>query len=144
MSDKNRDQKFISTALNFAVDLPQFADARIGAILVIRNQIISYGFNTDKKHPLATKHQNNKDAIYPHAELMAIYNAAKRLSWREFRKSTLYVARAKKNIHGESIQGLAKPCVGCRAVIEQFRIKRVIWTDDFSTTDDWIRGESWD
>jgi tRNA(Arg) A34 adenosine deaminase TadA len=143
MSDPKRDQKFIETAFTFAADQPQFADARIGAILVIRKEIIAYGFNTDKKHPLAIKHQNNKNSIYPHAELMAIYNAAKRLSWREFRKSTLYVARAKKNIHGETLKGLAKPCVGCRTVIEQFRIKRVLWTDDY-VTGEWFRGNSWD
>jgi len=143
MPDPKRDSKFMDLAFKYAADTPQFACARVGAILVIRNEVIAYGFNTDKKHPLAVKHQKCEGAIYPHAEVMAVYNAAKRLTWREFQKSTLYVARAKQTIHGETIKGLAKPCVGCQGLIEQFRIKRVVWTDD-TIFCDWSRGDPWD
>lgn len=138
-----KQDRYMKMAIEQAEDSIEFGGARVYSILVINNKIIAQSPNMSKKHPIAQKFTDNKEAIYPHSEVMTLFLAAKRLSFSDFSKSTLYVARVKQTHKGSCfVQGLVKPCVACRKCIESFGIKNVIYTrnNDFGI---WDRGTKW-
>ncbi len=96
----------------------------MAAIIVIKRKVISIGLNSGKTHPIATKYARDykKDLLTtPHAEVRAIHSASKIIDLSDFRKATLYIARAKKDCkNGPDVCGLAKPCNGCERAIEAF------------------------
>ncbi len=104
--------------------------ARLAAAVVIKNEIISIGFNRRKTHPFQAQFQANDKQIYLHAETDAINRALKYVSKEELRKATLYVARVKyrNNRNKQAIWAESKPCSGCQKAIEQYGIKHVIHT----------------
>jgi pyrimidine deaminase RibD-like protein len=115
-------------ALTIAESTPIFAQARVGAVIAIKSKIIAVGFNGSKKHPFATRYQRHEKAIYPHAEIMVIHGASKKMSISDFRKTTLYVGRIKCNIDGKDVPGMSKPCSGCDAAIKAFNVGKVIYS----------------
>jgi tRNA(Arg) A34 adenosine deaminase TadA len=129
---EKRINRNMELALQIAEATPVFGAAKVGAVLTYKNEVISVGFNSDKKHTVATIYSRNKEAIYPHAEIMAIHNASKKLDIKDFRHCTLYVARVKRESAKSKgfVKGMAKPCSGCEKAIKAFGIKRVYWTTD--------------
>lgn len=128
----NRERTLIELALSIAESTPAFAQARVGAVIAIKSKIIAVGFNNSKSHPFATRYQRHEKAIFPHAEIMAIFGAAKKMSISDFRKTTLYVGRIKCNINGKDVPGIAKPCSGCDAAIKAFNIDKVIYSTNLA------------
>jgi tRNA(Arg) A34 adenosine deaminase TadA len=128
---RKRDKKI----LNFLSKVAEASDhagirARLAAAVVIRNEIISIGFNRRKTHPFQAQFQTNDKQIYLHAETDAINRALKYVSKEDLRKATLYVARvkykdgkSKKSIWAESM-----PCIGCQKAISMYGIKSVVHT----------------
>ena len=108
--------------------------ARLAACVVHKGKIVSFGLNRLKSHPFQLLYGKNKDALFLHAEVDAIYRATKKLDSAELAKSTLYVARLKRahSIHKGFVNGLARPCVGCARCIATFGLKRVIYTTEQS------------
>lgn len=104
--------------------------SRLAAMLVYKNDVIAVGYNKKKSHPLAQRFQKHEEAIYLHAEVMALHKASKRITPEQFAKSELYVLRIKKTDCGTLVWGLAKPCDGCMAAIKHFKIKRVYYTNN--------------
>lgn len=104
--------------------------AKLAAAVVIRNEIISVGFNRKKSHPFQAQFGSNDKSIYLHAETDAINRALKYISKEDLRKATLYVARVKyKDNHSKKvIWAESKPCCGCQRAITSHGIKRVIHT----------------
>jgi tRNA(Arg) A34 adenosine deaminase TadA len=140
----DRDTKYIQIAVEMAKGVPRFGEHRMAALLVLKNEIISTGFNTSKKHPVALKYARSKAAIYPHAEILSIHNASKKLDIEDFRKTVLYVARVKRTEpRSPFVWGMAMPCEGCRRAIIQFGIKKVVYTTDNGQVDTWNRGDNW-
>lgn len=128
---------FINMAYLMAEDALPIGDTRMACVLTFKNKIVSIGTNQNKKHPMATKYTKNKYAIYPHAEIIAIHKASKILDLKDFKKVTLYVARAKKPKRGDPfVWGLAKPCPSCKEAINSFGIKKIVYTTDFDK--EWI------
>lgn len=128
-----KDDKYLDQLFLLAKSHPKFARARICAALVHKNQIISYGFNQQKTHPLQKKFSKNKDSVFLHAEVDCIINSIRNgIPLSVLEKSTLYVARARNVAAWDNtfIKGLAKPCAGCTRCIESFKIKKVIYTHD--------------
>ena len=127
-----RDYKFVSQVVALAETLEEFGDARVAAVLVNKNAVISYGFNSSKSHPIATRFERREGAIYPHAEIMCLFKASKILPLKELSKCTLYVGRVKRPTRKSNlfIRGLSKPCPACEAAILAFGIKRVVYTLD--------------
>lgn len=116
-------------------------NAKLAAVLVIRNDIISVGTNTHKTHPLQKKFSKNSDSIFLHAEINCIVNALKNIDESELKKATLYVYRVKKTrrFGQEWVDGLAAPCSGCMGAIKHFGIKRVIYsTDENGEFHEWV------
>ena len=106
--------------------------AKMSGALVRRNEILSFGLNTKKTHPLMFKYRKNEESIYLHAEIDAIKNALKLMSVNDIRGTDLYVCRVKKSKprSGVWIWGLAKPCIGCTRALIHFGIRNVYYTTD--------------
>ena len=105
--------------------------SRLASAVVYRGDLVSFGFNSLKTHPLQAKYSKNPFSIHLHSEIDAIKNALRHISQRELSRSTLYVARVKKEqITMRDIQGMAKPCPGCARAIATFDIRNVVWTLD--------------
>ena len=99
----NRDEYFLSLALEQAKIAFNLDEVPIGCVLVMDNQVIAKGYNTREKDFMITSH----------AEINAINEANKKLgSWR-LSECTLYVT--------------LEPCSMCASALQQARIKRVVY-----------------
>lgn len=124
--------KYFDILERVAVDVIPIAAARLAAMIVYKNEIISIGTNKKKSHPLQRKYASNEDSIYLHAEIDAIKNAMRNIDPDLFPKCTMYVLRVKRphSQSNEFIRGLAKPCCGCNHAVDQFGFKKVYYTTD--------------
>lgn len=112
---------------------PMLFGVRIAASVVVKNSIISTGFNSNKSHPFQARYSPRPEAIFIHAETMAINNALKVIEKEVLRTATLYITRIRwkdldKRLGMEF--GLARPCNGCRQCIEAYGIAKVVYTAD--------------
>ncbi len=101
--------------------------------LIVRNGRMEFmGHNSRKTHPLASRFSKHPEAVHIHAELDAIVHANRFLQEDEWKRCTLYIARAKYKDERKKvvIQGLAKPCEGCTKLIAYFGIGRVVYSLD--------------
>jgi len=127
----HRDRRIINNLFRLAQDIEPIKSSRLAACLVLKNNIIGFGFSQMKSHPFQAEFAKNEDAIYLHAETDAIKNALKRVSQDDIARSTLYIARAKMHVETkEWIYGLSKPCPGCARAIATFGIEKVVYTTD--------------
>jgi tRNA(Arg) A34 adenosine deaminase TadA len=106
--------------------------ARLAACITYKGKVVSFGLNQLKSHPFQLLYGKNKESLFLHAEVDAIYRATKRLTAQELLKSTLYVARVKRasSISQGFVNGLARPCIGCARCIATFGLKRVVYTTE--------------
>ncbi len=128
-----RDEKFMAFTRRLAINNHNSLNrAKLAASLVIRNEIISVGFNSYKTHPLQKRFSKNIEAIFKHAEVDCIINALRHVEPEELAKATLYVYRVKKltKDHTEWVDGISEPCCGCKAAIEHFKIKKVVFSTE--------------
>jgi deoxycytidylate deaminase len=98
--------------------------AKIGACIVYKKRIISYGFNQKKSHTLQAKYADNKERIYLHAEIDAVRKSLYFLKPVQLEKATIYVLRIMASLH----TGLAKPCNGCHRFLNHFNIPHIYYT----------------
>jgi deoxycytidylate deaminase len=120
-----RDDRWMDFIERNLVDHEAIANARVGACIVFKNEIVSFQTNQLKTHPLQTKFGRNKEAIYLHAEVASIVAASKRIIHpNDWKKSTIYVLRLTKN----EDRAIAKPCSGCTQAIAAYGIGRVVYT----------------
>jgi deoxycytidylate deaminase len=126
----SRDKKYMEFVRRLATS--NNMKMKLAACLVIRNEIISVGFNSDKSHPLQKRFAKNNDAIFKHAEVDCIIKALKVVDEDDLKDATLYVYRVKKQNKGDAnwVTGLAEPCPGCKKAIEHFGIKRTVYSTD--------------
>lgn len=126
----NRDQKYMAFVRRLAMNNQM--KMKLAACLVIRNEIISIGVNSDKSHPMQKKFAKNNDAIFKHAEVDCIINALRHVDQEELKNATLYVHRVKRQYKGDKewSDGMAEPCIGCQKAIEHFNIKNVVYSTD--------------
>ncbi len=101
-SDAN-DEFFMGFALNEAKLARDAGEVPIGAVIVIDNQIVGSGRN----HPIGS---NDPTA---HAEVMALREAARRISNYRLTGATLYAT--------------IEPCAMCAGAIVNARIKRLVY-----------------
>ena len=105
--------------------------SRVAALVVSKkNIIIGRGYNHSKSNPFAAKYGKNPNAIFFHAETHAIYKAL-RNDPSLVDGATIYICRLKKDRPMGDIQwGIAKPCCGCMQAINEFGIKKVVYSLD--------------
>lgn len=125
-------EKYMNLLFKLATDTIPVGCARVSACVVIKNQIISFGVNRRKTHPLQAKFSSNDESIYLHAEIDAIINALRIVDVDDLKNSTLYVSRAKYSSSNRTkfIGGLSKPCKGCSSALQWFEIKKVVYLND--------------
>lgn len=127
-------KEVIDDLFTLAKSIEPHGNARVVSALVYKNRIISYGHNHCKTHPFHFKYSKNLENISFHAETHCIKNALRYISVDDLKKSVLYIVRAKTNKdHSVWTYGLAKPCVGCLRCIQDFGIKKIIYTTDNNT-----------
>ena len=90
----------------------------IGAVIVKKNHVVSFGYNILKTHP-----RSNKKFKSIHAEFMAINNARNEES---LKNAEIYVYRenALNNL------ALSKPCFDCLELIKRCGIRKINYTID--------------
>ena len=125
-----RDKKYMDFVRRLATS--NNMKTKLAACLVIRNEIISVGLNSDKSHPLQKRFAKNNDAIFKHAEVDCIIKALKIVDEEDLKNATLYVYRVKRKHKGDMnwVSGRAEPCPGCQKAIEHFGIKKTVFSLD--------------
>lgn len=100
----------------------QIGGSRHCAAIVHKGEILSFGFNKRKTHPLMLKFQVNiPEKQYLHAEIDAIRQIKDKSILTE---CEIYVSRKSR---GNNI-GNSEPCPICRNAIRYYGIKKVYWT----------------
>lgn len=90
---------------------------KIGAVIVYKNKIISFGCNSMKTHPKSTNL-----FLKTHAELRAILNARR----EDFSGHEIYIYRETK---GQGKIATAKPCKYCYNLIKSLSFKEIHYSD---------------
>ena len=124
-----RDRRMLDTLRIMAMDVAPVRGAKLAAALMHRNQIISFGINQFRTHPLQARFGKNSEAIFLHAEIDSIRNALMHTTADTLTRATLFVVRVKKTEsgpRGKWCAGSACPCEGCSRAIANFGIRRVI------------------
>ena len=96
-----------------------------GAIIVLRNEVVSTGYNRNKSHPLQAwyaRAMGRPDAIFLHAEMSALTKINKQ---PDFSIAKLFVFRETKRG-----LGMAKPCEICTQALSEYGIKNIYYTTD--------------
>ena len=129
-----RDRYFLDLATKQAVSASGAGGAYLGAVLVVKNRIISFGTNQSKTHPFQATFAKNPEALFLHAETASINNALRQISIGELQssKTALYISRVKRSNGPGSpiIRALSKPCCGCLLAIAEHNINKVVYTLD--------------
>lgn len=125
-----RDQKYMAFVRRLAIDNKM--KMKLAACLVVQNEVISIGYNSDKSHPMQKRFSKNSESIFKHAEVDCIINALKHIDEEALQRATLYVYRVKRQYKGDTgwVSGMAEPCPGCKKAIEHFGIKKVLYSTD--------------
>ena len=123
--------KYLSALENKVITFSKTYNVRMGALLVHRNKIISYGKNDFKTDPFQAKYADHEWRVHIHAEVNAVKKALKQISIDEIKDSTLYVVRMKQNPFDKKfIWGMARPCKSCQMCLAAFGISKVVYTTE--------------
>lgn len=113
-----KEEAFLSVARYLATKSK--SRQRHGAVIVKSGRVIGMGYNKDKNHPLSVSPEHIKSHCSRHAEINAIRDAN-----NDVRGAVLYVARVNRQGKDRNSQ----PCERCAAVIDEMKIKKVIYTE---------------
>lgn len=111
------EQAFLSVARYFAAK--SAANKRHGAVVVKSGSVTGRGYNKDTNNPMIVSPEHIKTHCSRHAEIEAIRDAGWKVDG-----AILYVARV--NRQGQDRN--SKPCKYCELVINETKIKKVIYT----------------
>lgn len=101
----------------------EFAQHRLGAVIVKGGRILATGFNSRRPSALL-----KTETL--HAEAAAILKLLKEKRLEDLAGSEIYVTRYTKG----GMVGMAHPCSECMALIRSVGIKRIHYTTNFGTT----------
>lgn len=125
----NKQQRFFNIAREVSL-LSDFKRARVGAVVVEKNRVVSTGHNSSKTSTLQDKYNRYRDfddhtVCIPrvHAEIAALRPLLNQnIDWN---RTSIYVYRELKNGH----VSCARPCAACAALIHDLGIKKIYYTD---------------
>lgn len=104
----------------------KFVRARVGAVIVRGNRVLSSGCNRIGYSHILTSRAFPESI---HAEQQAILGLLKERRGHELVGSTMYVSR----VNNSGIARLSRPCSYCQRLIESVGIRRVIYTTNNGT-----------
>jgi pyrimidine deaminase RibD-like protein len=113
----NRDQAYLSVARYLAEK--STSNKKHGAVLVKGGRVMGTGFNKDRNNPHIVSPEHIKSDCSYHAEELALREAGDNC-----KGAILYVAR----VNRQGNDRISKPCPKCQNLIEENRIKRVVYT----------------
>ncbi len=128
--------KYLTFLAEYAKENDACSGAKVAAAIYVKNSLIILGHNKNKTDPWAARFAKNPDADFPHAEISAIKNTINHFRGEKYareilKSATLYVCRVRRiTQHGEYIWGSAAPCIGCMKAINEYAIKRVVYSLD--------------
>lgn len=107
-------QKYFERAKleSFKSDHPEY---KIGAVVVRKNKILSFGHNVLRTHPKSLHKYK-----YIHAEFMAIIN----IDQKHFSHGEIYIFRQ----NSQGVPALSRPCSSCAELIRLSGIKKIYYT----------------
>ena len=120
-----KDERFISIAREVS-NLSDYKKVKIGAVIVLKREIISVGYNKHKSHPIMKvfnkKYRgfNTKESNI-HAEM----NALMKCTAIPINGATISISRAFK----DGSIGNCFPCPACQRRIITAGIKKIVYTD---------------
>ena len=117
---------WMKVALRLAEDTSPVANAKLVALVVRGNELVSVGWNQKKSHPLQKRFSSNPERIFLHAEVDAIIKGFRRGTLED---CDLIIARVKRD-GPDWVSGLAKPCEGCQRAIKWSGVKGCYWSED--------------
>jgi deoxycytidylate deaminase len=117
MTLSKNEQAFLSVARYFATK--SASNKRHGAVVVKSGRVLGTGYNKNKNNPMAVSPEHIKTHCSRHAEVEAIRDA----NWN-VEGAVLYVAR----VNNQGQDRNSKPCRICQVVINETKIKKVIYT----------------
>ena len=120
-----KDKRFISIAKEVS-NLSDYKKVKIGAVIVLKREIISVGYNKHKSHPIM-KVFNKKYRGFTTKEnnLHAEMDALMKCKHLDIDGATIYIYRELKN----GSLGNCFPCPACQRRIITAGIKRIVYTD---------------
>lgn len=122
MNDK--DIKYFEVAKSMSL-LSDFKRVHIGAVVVLKNEIIATGRNTIKTHPLQSHYANlvnRPHAILLHAEMSCLIKLVD--TKHDLSNAKIYIFRQSKS----GLLSIAKPCSICSRALRDFGIKQIYYT----------------
>ena len=125
----NRQKRFFNIAREVSF-LSDFKKARVGAVVVEGNRIISTGHNSNKTSTTQYKYNyyrfgsNNYSPSKTHAEIAALAPLINRkdIDWAH---SSIYIYRELR----DGTMSCAKPCAACARLIKDLGIRNVYYSD---------------
>lgn len=136
------DNRIKDKLLRLAYDNPGVKNKyKLASGVVWRGRLITTGVNSYKTHPIMCNGAYKDEQICLHAEADALVRASRVMLPVAFEQSVLYVVRVCQAKEPSDRYGpkwlidlgytetIAKPCKGCLALIQQYGIKEVEWTE---------------
>ena len=119
-------REFIEEAYELAERSP-LKISNHGAVVLYRGKIVGRGYN---KQCIENINKVNRFSV--HAEVDAINNALRKISFDDLKKSTLIVVRKMKKVeetqHPFDGMGLSAPCPCCTRFINRCQIKKIYYS----------------
>jgi len=120
----SRDIKFFNMA-KAASELSTFVRVHIGAVVVLKNEVIAVGQNVKKSHPLQSKWAsicNRRESIWLHAEMHCL---TKLINTRyDLSNARIYIFRHDK----KGQKALSRPCEICMTALRHYGINQILYT----------------
>lgn len=128
MSMTKREMTIFENLFETTQDITKTANSRHAAAIVRKGVVYGLGVNSYKTDPAQRRFSGPKRTCI-HAEMAAIKRASAALRTNDLSNYTLMVVRSKHD--GEDvIYGNSKPCNGCQKAIEEYNIRKVIYSVD--------------
>ena len=119
-----RDHQYFAVATALAKTSNHFK-AKLGAIIVHKNEIISTAVNAAKSHPIQKLYNIHRNIQITHNHIHAeIHSIIKTTNKQKLKGATIYVSRVKN----DQAMGMARPCPACFRAIQDYGIKNIFYT----------------
>lgn len=130
MAIDTKDLKYFNVAKSLSL-LSDFQRTKLGAVVVLKGEVIATGYNRRKTHPYQSQWAiiaKRKEAIYLHAEMSCLIKLLN--TKHDLSNAKIYIFRQTKKLN----LAIAAPCEICTLALKAFGIKQIYYT----TTDGYV------